>query len=60
MILGWAVHHYYDVISGAIIGTLCAFVTYRATFASVFDFRFNHIILPHSYGLPVQKFQYTA
>ncbi|KAG8932055.1 hypothetical protein FRC02_001744, partial [Tulasnella sp. 418] len=57
-------HHYYDVIMGAIIGTSCAIVAYRATFAALFDFRFNHIVLPRTYslfarGLPAQKFGYS-
>lgn len=57
-------HHYYDVMAGAVIGTMCAFICYRATFASVWDFRFNHIVLPRSYSLlarnmPAQKFGYA-
>ncbi|KAG9006257.1 hypothetical protein FRB94_000882 [Tulasnella sp. JGI-2019a] len=39
-------HHWYDTLAGAVIGTLCAFVVYRTTFASIFDFRVNHVILP--------------
>jgi len=38
-------HHFHDVLAGAIIGTVFAFSAYRMTFASVWDFRFNHIPL---------------
>ncbi|KAG8863164.1 hypothetical protein FRB96_009346 [Tulasnella sp. 330] len=41
-------HHWYDTLAGAMIGTLCAFAVYRATFASALDFRTNHIMLPRS------------
>jgi len=47
-------HNWYDVLAGAIIGTLMAFSSYRMTYASVWDFRFNHIPLmrhsPFIYG----------
>jgi diacylglycerol diphosphate phosphatase / phosphatidate phosphatase len=33
------------------IGTLCAFFAFRQTFASVWDFRFNHIVLPRTTSL---------
>ncbi|KAG8949593.1 hypothetical protein FRC00_008067 [Tulasnella sp. 408] len=57
-------HHWYDTFAGAVIGTLCAVIIYRATFASILDFRFNHIILPRDYSLlarhlPPQKFGYS-
>ncbi|TRM61831.1 phosphatidic acid phosphatase type 2/haloperoxidase [Schizophyllum amplum] len=41
-------HNWYDVVAGAIIGTCTAIVAYRQTFASVLDFRFNHILLPRT------------
>jgi len=44
-------HHHWDVIGGAIIGTACAFVAFRQTFASVWDFRFNHLLLPRTTSL---------
>ncbi|KAL0947216.1 hypothetical protein HGRIS_013334 [Hohenbuehelia grisea] len=44
-------HHWYDVLAGAVIGTLTAFVAFRQTFASIFDFRFNHVLLPRSTSL---------
>jgi membrane-associated phospholipid phosphatase len=44
-------HNWYDVLAGAIIGTFTAFVAFRQTFASVFDFRFNHILLPRTSSL---------
>lgn len=47
-------HNWYDVCAGAIIGTVMAFSAYRMTYASVWDFRFNHIPLnrsvPFNYG----------
>ena len=47
-------HNWYDVLAGAIIGTVMAFSAYRMVYASVWDFRFNHIPLtravPFSYG----------
>ena len=38
-------HNWYDVLAGAIIGTVMAFSSYRMVYASVWDFRFNHIPL---------------
>lgn len=46
-----SVHHWYDVLAGAIIGTCTAIVAFRQTFASVTDFRFNHLLLPRSTSL---------
>jgi len=47
-------HHWYDVLAGAVIGTVMAFSAYRMVYASVWDFRFNHIPLvrhlPFTYG----------
>lgn len=47
-------HNWYDVLAGAIIGTLMAFTSYRMVYASIWDFRFNHIPLrrdvPFTYG----------
>jgi diacylglycerol diphosphate phosphatase / phosphatidate phosphatase len=39
-------HHWYDILAGAVIGTMFAFGSYRCQYASVWDFRFNHIPLP--------------
>lgn len=38
-------HHWYDVVAGAVLGTLMAFSTFRMSYASVWDFRFDHIPL---------------
>ncbi|KAF2161046.1 hypothetical protein M409DRAFT_70106 [Zasmidium cellare ATCC 36951] len=38
-------HHWYDVLAGAFLGTLMAFSAYRMVYASIWDFRFNHIPL---------------
>jgi membrane-associated phospholipid phosphatase len=44
-------HNWYDVLFGAAIGTCTALVAFRQTFASTFDFRFNHILLPRTTSL---------
>lgn len=36
-------HNWYDVVAGAIIGTVMAVSAYRMVYASVWDFRFNHV-----------------
>lgn len=38
-------HNWYDVVAGAIIGTVMAFSAYRMTYASIWDWRYNHIPL---------------
>ena len=47
-------HNWYDCLAGAIIGSVMATSAYRMVYASVWDFRFNHIPLtrhtPFSYG----------
>jgi diacylglycerol diphosphate phosphatase / phosphatidate phosphatase len=48
-------HHWYDVTVGGLIGTACAFVAYRQTFASIWDFRFNHVLLPRTTSLFMRK-----
>ena len=53
-------HNWYDILAGAIIGTTMAFSAYRMVYASVWDFRFNHIPLvrhiPFTYGEGSQAF----
>ena len=39
-------HHWYDILAGATIGIMFAFGAYRFQYASVWDYRFNHIPLP--------------
>ncbi|KAF2712309.1 PAP2-domain-containing protein [Pleomassaria siparia CBS 279.74] len=42
-------HNWYDILAGACIGTVMAFSGYRMVYASIWDFRFNHIpLLRHS------------
>ncbi|CAG9945945.1 unnamed protein product [Clonostachys rosea f. rosea IK726] len=41
-------HNWYDVVAGAVIGTVMAFSAYRMTYAAVWDWRFNHIPLNRS------------
>ncbi|KAF2115710.1 phosphatidic acid phosphatase type 2/haloperoxidase [Lophiotrema nucula] len=47
-------HNWYDILAGAVIGTVMAFSAYRMVYASIWDFRFNHIPLlrhtPFVYG----------
>ncbi|KAI1848592.1 hypothetical protein JX265_011554 [Neoarthrinium moseri] len=47
-------HNWYDVVAGAIIGTVMAFSSYRMTYAAIWDWRINHIPLsrgtPFAYG----------
>ncbi|KAI9760453.1 MAG: hypothetical protein M4579_001647 [Chaenotheca gracillima] len=47
-------HNWYDCVAGGLIGTIMSFSAYRMVYASVWDFRFNHIPLtrnvPFSYG----------
>jgi diacylglycerol diphosphate phosphatase/phosphatidate phosphatase len=38
-------HNWYDILAGAIIGTVFAVSAYRMTYAAVWDWRFNHIPL---------------
>jgi len=47
-------HNWYDCVAGATIGTVFAFSSYRMVYASVWDFRFNHIPLSRS-----QSFTYS-
>ena len=41
-------HNWYDCLAGAIIGTLMAFSSYRMVYASIWDWRVNHIPLNRS------------
>ncbi|KAF3907455.1 hypothetical protein ABW21_db0208743 [Orbilia brochopaga] len=42
-------HHWYDVLAGGIIGTICAFGAYRMVYAAIWDWRYNHIPLPRGH-----------
>ncbi|KAF6754613.1 lipid phosphate phosphatase 1 [Ephemerocybe angulata] len=44
-------HHASDIIVGGLIGIAAALVSFRQTFASLTDFRFNHILLPRATSL---------
>lgn len=48
-------HHWWDIAVGGLIGTACAFVAYRMTFASIWDFRFNHVLLPRTTSLFMRR-----
>lgn len=47
-------HNWYDCLAGAVIGSVMATSAYRMVYASIWDFRFNHVPLtrhtPFSYG----------
>lgn len=49
-------HNWYDILAGAIIGTMMAFSAYRMTYAAIWDWRINHIPLnrgtPFDFGNP--------
>lgn len=45
-------HHWYDVVAGAVIGTIMAFSAYRMVYASIWDWRYNHIPLNRSNPFP--------
>ncbi|KAI1084090.1 acid phosphatase/Vanadium-dependent haloperoxidase [Whalleya microplaca] len=38
-------HNWYDIVAGALIGTMFAFSGYRMVYASIWDWRINHIPL---------------
>lgn len=38
-------HNWYDILAGSVIGTVFAFASYRILYASIFDWRYNHIPL---------------
>ncbi|GAA6059530.1 hypothetical protein JCM10212_006028 [Sporobolomyces blumeae] len=41
-------HHWYDVLIGSLIGSASALAAYRMSYASIWDFRFNHLPLPRT------------
>ncbi|KAK6517330.1 hypothetical protein TWF281_003987 [Arthrobotrys megalospora] len=41
-------HHWYDILAGAILGSLVAILCYRNAYAAVFDYRWNHVPLEAS------------
>ena len=44
-------HNWYDIVVGSLIGVATAWMSYRMLFASVWDYRFNHIpLLRHREG----------
>ncbi|KAG0278810.1 hypothetical protein BGZ96_002239 [Linnemannia gamsii] len=45
-------HHWYDVVAGAIIGSVMAFSSYRMTYAAIWDWRYNHIPLNRNVPFP--------
>lgn len=38
-------HNWYDILVGALIGTVASFASYRCLYAAVWDWRYNHIPL---------------
>ncbi|EKD18783.1 PAP2 superfamily protein [Drepanopeziza brunnea f. sp. 'multigermtubi' MB_m1] len=45
-------HNWYDCVAGAIIGTVMAFSAYRMVYASIWDWRTNHIPLNRAVPFP--------
>ncbi|KAK3686228.1 phosphatidic acid phosphatase type 2/haloperoxidase [Podospora appendiculata] len=45
-------HNWYDILAGAVIGTIMAFSAYRMVYASIWDWRYNHIPLNRSAPMP--------
>ncbi|KAG6038700.1 hypothetical protein E4U39_000151, partial [Claviceps sp. Clav50 group G5] len=41
-------HHWYDLVVGGLIGISTALIAYRQTFAAIWDYRFNHVLLPRA------------
>lgn len=39
-------HHWYDIVTGAVIGVIFAFATFRMHYCSIFDPATNHLLLP--------------
>lgn len=48
-------HHWYDILAGAAIGSVSALSSYRACYAAIWDWRFNHVPLARH-----QAFSYDA
>jgi len=48
-------HNWYDILVGALVGTMMAFASYRVMYASVFAWRYNHIPLKRN-----KIFDYTS
>jgi len=45
-------HNWYDVVAGAVIGSVMAFSAYRMTYAAIWDWRYNHIPLNRNAPFP--------
>ncbi|KAL3953406.1 hypothetical protein ACCO45_013349 [Purpureocillium lilacinum] len=50
-----AAHNWWDIVAGSLIGAVMALASYRATYAAVWDWRFNHIPL-----VPTEAFTYDG
>ncbi|KAM5376761.1 hypothetical protein ACJZ2D_005384 [Fusarium nematophilum] len=50
-----AAHNWYDIVGGAVIGSVMACASYRCTYAAVWDWRFNHLALQEK-----EAFRYGA
>lgn len=48
-------HNWYDCLAGAIIGTVMAFSSYRMVYASIWDWRINHIPLNRAAPFTVES-----
>ncbi|KAF9942835.1 hypothetical protein BGZ75_001324 [Mortierella antarctica] len=45
-------HNWYDIVAGAVIGSVMAFSSYRMTYAAIWDWRYNHIPLNRNAPFP--------
>lgn len=50
-----AAHNWYDIVAGSVIGIVMSLAAYRASYAAVWDWRFNHIPLQ-----PREAFVYSG
>jgi len=51
-------HHWYDIVAGAVIGTIFAVATFRMHYCSVFDAATNHLLLPRKKKTTNQNLSY--
>ncbi|UNI17915.1 hypothetical protein JDV02_004222 [Purpureocillium takamizusanense] len=47
-----AAHNWWDIVAGSLIGAIMALASYRATYAAVWDWRFNHVPLVTGEAFP--------
>ncbi|RDA85278.1 hypothetical protein CP532_2323 [Ophiocordyceps camponoti-leonardi (nom. inval.)] len=55
-----AAHNWYDIVGGAVIGITMALAAYRASYAAVWNWRFNHVPLHPREGFSYCPDEYDA